>query len=318
MMTLLKNLFWGIFMAIGEVFPGVGMQTVAIIIGIYDDMISFLYEGTEFLKTLGIFIFGKAKKEEIITSFKAISWSFGIPLGTGLVITILIVSHTVSSLFETYPDQISAIAFGIVLASVLIPYKEISKKTWRELLIFVISFVIFYGLFTIRITEHVTAEPTLWTFFGGGLLASIAGFFPGISISFALLLMGLYQPLLTTIGNMTSRGADLHSFLALFLFLAGLGSGLLICVRLLAFLMRRYKTLFLAFIIGLILGSLRAIWPFTAHGEEVFPWQVTLPVFTQQASYVIGAFIIVYLARSLAERKGSVTSSFGFKEKISI
>lgn len=314
MVLLIQNFFWGILMAIGELFPGVGMQTVAIIAGLYDDMITFLYEGTEFLKTLSFFIVGKAKKEDIGTAFKAINWKFGIPIGIGLVITIVALSHTVSTVFETYPTQVAAIAFGIVLASVAIPYKEMDTKTWKEGLLFIASFAAFYGLFTLHATEMMQ-EPSIWLFLGGGLLASFAAFFPGISISFALLIMGLYKPLLSSVDALSSGNATLYAFSTLLLFFIGLAAGMLICVRLLALFINKYKSLFLAFIVGLILASLRAIWPFMVNGEVVFPWEVSLPVFTQQLAFVTIAFVLVSFARKLAEDKGTLASSFGPKER---
>ncbi len=315
MITYLKNFTWGIIMALGELLPGVGMQTVAIVGGIYNEMIKFFYDGTEFLKTIGLFILGKAKKDEIAVSFKSMHWGFGLPIFIGLAITIVGLSHTVSGLFETYPSQVAAISFGIVLASVVIPYKEMDNKTWKEFLLFLATFAAFYGLFSIKAGEAAT-EPGLLLFLGGGLLASFAGFFPGISISFALLIMGLYAPLLASVDHITSRNADLYSFLSLLLFFVGLGIGMLVCVRLLELFMNKYKSLLLAFIVGLILASLRAIWPFAnASGDLVMPWQLSLPLFTQQIIFITIAFVLVSLIRKIAEDKGTISSSFGQKER---
>lgn len=315
MIEILRNAFWGIFMALGELLPGVGMQTVAIIAGLYDDLINFLFQGTEFLKTLALFIVAKAKKDELYASFIAIPWKFGIPVFIALAATIVVFSRVVGTLFDMYPNQIAAISFGIVLASVAIPFREMTEKRWQEFLLFAASFAAFFGLFSIQTTE-LGDSPAIWLFFGGGLLASIAGFFPGISISFALLLMGLYRPLYLSIEHITSRNADLYSFLAVVLFLVGLGIGMLVCVRLLAVLIEKYKSLFLAFIMGLILASLRAIWPFLAtDGTLLPPWQVPLPQFTQQIIAITVAFVLVSVLRKLAENKGTLASSFGRKER---
>lgn len=316
MLTYFRNLIWGVLFAFGELLPGVGMQTVAIIAGLYDDMINFMYEGTEFLKAIALFIFGKVKKEEIVKAFKAINWAFGLPVFVGIALTIVALSRIVGSLFDSFPTQVAAISFGIVLASVAIPYKEITEKTWKEGLLFLASFAAFYGLFSIRAVDFNT-DPSLWIFFGGGLIASLAGFFPGISISFALLLMGLYKPLLNSVDQLSSRNADLNSFITVLFFMVGLAIGMLFCVRMLALLIQKYKSLFLSFIVGLILASLRALWPFVAVGtdELVLPWQVPLPQFTQQLIFITIAFVLVSLVRKLAENKGTLASSFGPKER---
>lgn len=320
MLSYFRNFIWGIIMAFGELLPGVGMQTVAIIVGLYDDLIGFLYGGTEFLRTLYEFVIGKVKKGDLFLMFKAIKWSFGLPMFAGLALTIVALSHTVSAVFESYPTQVAAVSFGIVIASAMIPYREITEKTWKELLVFLASFVAFFALFSLTLNKE-GGDPSVLTFFGGGLLASVAGFFPGISISLALLLMGLYRPLFATIESITSKDPTLYSFSALLLFLTGLAIGMLICVRVLTILIQKYKSLFLAFIVGLILASLKVVWPFRTSVVEgvsnpILPWEVPLPVFTQQLIFITIAFISVSMLRKLAENKGTLASSFGKAERI--
>lgn len=319
MKELLRNGLWGAIMALGELLPGVGMQTVAIIAGLYDDVIAFLFQGTEFVKTLGLFILAKAKKEEVSAAFFNIPWKFGLSVFGILFLTIIAFSHAVGAVFEVYPTQISALSFGIIMASILIPYKEITEKTWKEYLLFAVSFLCFFGLFSIQ-GSGTSAPPSALTFFGGGLVASLAAFFPGISISLALLLMGLYEPLFGSIEQLTSRQADSYSFLTVLLFLVGLAIGMLLCVRILNYVLQKYKSLFLAFIVGLILASLRGVWPFIdqATQQAILPWNVPVSQLTQQILLITVAFIVVSLVRKYAENKGTLASSFGQKERIVI
>lgn len=319
MKELLRNGIWGAIMAIGELLPGVGMQTVAIIAGLYDDVIEFLFQGTEFVKVLGLFIIAKAKKVDLATAFFQIPWKFGLSVFGVLFMTIVIFSHTVGAVFETYPTQIAAVSFGIILASILIPYKEITEKTWKEYLLFTVSFLCFFGLFSIHGT-NAEVPPSALTFFGGGLIASLAAFFPGISISLALLLMGLYEPLFSSIEKLTSRHADSYSFLTVLLFVIGLAIGMLLCVRLLNYVLQRYKSLFLAFIVGLIAASLRGVWPFfdQTTQQATLPWNVPVTQLSQQTLLITVAFILITLIRKYAENKGTLASSFGKKERVVI
>ncbi len=322
MITLISNFLWGILMAFGELIPGIGMQTVAIIVGIYDEIITFLFKGTEFLRVLLEFIIGKKTKQELSQSFFEIPWKLGIPLVIGVGVTIAVLSRTVTTILEQYPHQFAAVAFGIVLACVAIPFKEMTSRTWKEYGLLIFTFLAFFYLFglTQQSTGATTSEPALSSFFIGGAVSSFAGFFPGISISFALLVMNLYGPLMKQIDLLTHGAGTLYGFGAIIVFLIGLGIGSIICVRALQFLIERYKSFFLAFIIGLILASLRTVWPFMNNsGTYVLPWELTLSAFTQQLFLIVGAFIAVSFLRLLASQKEtSITSSFGKPEKIVI
>jgi len=320
MMSQFRNFLWGIVMAFGELLPGVGMQTVAIIVGLYDDLIAFLYEGTEFLGAVGQYILGKIKKGEVFLLFKNVRWKFGLPLFGGLAITILALSRVVGPLFDHYPSQVAAISFGIVLASIMIPLREITTRTWKEFVVFLLTVFAFFIVFSQGFPRS-SENPSAIIFFGGGLLASAAGFFPGISISLALLIMGLYQPLFSSLEAITSRAPTMYDFGVVVFFLVGLAIGMLACVRILTVAIAKHKSLFLAFIVGLIVASLKVVWPFrtVAIGgisHPLWPWEVQLPVFTEQLLYITIAFILVSLLRKAAENKGTLATSFGGKKRM--
>jgi len=319
MFKALRNLLFGGIMAIGELVPGVGMQTVAIIMGVYDELINFLFQGTEFLKILGIFLLGKSSKEKLFQSFKDIPWIFGIPVFGGILLTILLLAKSTTAIFETYPSEVTTVAFGIVLASVMIPFSEMKPKRWQEYLIILLSFLMLFGIFGATDITAVSSEnPAVLTFFIAGLLASLAGFFPGISITLALLLLGLYEPLFRNIETFTSGNITMASFLSVTMFLVGLGIGLLVCVRLLSVLIERFKSYFLAIIVGLILASLRATWPFIKNDIPVAPWAVPIPDFTKQLVIITISVVFVTILRKLAEGKGEISSSFGDRKRVKI
>jgi putative membrane protein len=315
MKSLLSNFFWGLLMGIGELVPGVGMQTVAIIIGIYDELIAFLYQGTEFLKTLLLFFFAKASKEELKQSFLNIPWKLGLPIAIGVGTLIVAASHTISGFFESYPNQIAAAAFGIILASVFIPFKEMTSRGVKEIIVMIASFAGFFLLFGQASLTTTGTEPSTTMFLVGGLLASFAGFFPGISISFALLVMGLYEPLLALVGQLTSGTVTLYAISSIILFFIGLVAGLLICVRLLAFFIERHKSLFLAFIVGLIAASLRTVWPFISEGHQVAPWDLHLSAVTQQIIILSVSFMVITFLRLLVAKKSELAASFGQQKR---
>ena len=93
-----------------------------------------------------------------------------------------------------------------------------------------------------------------------GMVAICAMILPGISGSFLLVVMGKYQQVLTAV----------HEFDWAILALFGVGGvvGLLGFSRLLKYLLNRFRAGTMAFLVGLMLGSLRKVWPFRNELEE--------------------------------------------------
>ncbi len=92
----------------------------------------------------------------------------------------------------------------------------------------------------------------LFLFFSGAL-AICAMILPGISGAFILVLLGQYHYVLEAVVSRT--------WLTLFIVAAGAVLGLLVFARLLKWLFSHYHDLTVAALIGLMIGSLRKIWP---------------------------------------------------------
>ena len=92
------------------------------------------------------------------------------------------------------------------------------------------------------------------------MVAICAMILPGISGSFLLVVMGKYQQVLTAV----------HEFDWAILALFGVGGivGLLGFSRLLKHLLNRFRAGTMALLVGLMLGSLRKVWPFRNELEE--------------------------------------------------
>ena len=110
---------------------------------------------------------------------------------------------------------------------------------------------------------------------GTGALAVSAMILPGISGSYVMLVLGQYQNVLDKLTRIQIGLAAGRFEGAAFLWLASLGAGivigLLLFARLLNFLLRRFRSATMAFLIGLLLGSLWVLWPFKTieAGTEV-------------------------------------------------
>ncbi len=93
-----------------------------------------------------------------------------------------------------------------------------------------------------------------------GAVAVSAMVLPGISGSLVMILMGTYFDVISAISALKTLNLDTLAFLGAFSL--GMGMGGLLFARLISFVLKRYYNATMAFLIGLMAGSLYALWPF--------------------------------------------------------
>ncbi len=243
MNKLLSVFFKGMAMGAADIVPGVSGGTIALITGIYEELINSLKSITP-AKLLILF------KEGPKAFWTSINGTFLTVLLLGIVTSLISLSHGLSYLIANYPTLIWSFFFGLVLASGFWLLKQCTLKCPVTLTSLIIGTVIAY-LITAGRPLEVEATPVMLFF--SGALAICAMILPGISGSFILLLLGVYAPVLAAI-----KGLE---FSTLFIFAAGCGAGLLSFVHLLSFLLNRYHSIALAMLTGFLFGSLNALWP---------------------------------------------------------
>ena len=117
-------------------------------------------------------------------------------------------------------------------------------------------------------------DPGLLFIFVGGVLAISAMTLPGVSGAFVLLLLGLYHFVLYSL-RLAFNHWDPGAMAVVVTMCAAMAIGLLTFARVLKALFARWRDGTLAVLVGLMLGSLRKLWPFTdytAEGREVLTW----------------------------------------------
>jgi len=110
-------------------------------------------------------------------------------------------------------------------------------------------------------------DPALWIIFLGGMVAISAMMLPGISGSFVLLLLGLYHYVTHSLSEVLFS-QDLKSAAVVITMVSAIGIGLLTFSRVLRWLFARAPDRTLAVLVGLMLGSLRKLWPFVEMAPD--------------------------------------------------
>ncbi len=150
-------------------------------------------------------------------------------------------------------------------------------------------------------------DTPLWYVFVAGAIAICAMILPGVSGSFLLLMLGQYGYIVNRVHGLV-HAQDMSVLPTILVFLAGITTGILLFSRVLHQLLRRAHDLTMAALTGLMLGSLRKIWPFrSTDGVEqhnVLPAQIDSTVMLTAACFVVGFALIVAL--QVAARRKTV------------
>ncbi|GGI06402.1 DUF368 domain-containing protein [Egicoccus halophilus] len=284
----------GFGMGSADIVPGFSGGTVALVTGIYQRLIDNVRQGAGVLSLLL-----RGKLPAAGRTFTSIEWGFVVSLLVGILGAIALLSATLERLLEQRPVQLSAVFLGLVLGATVLAFREIrAPSAMHALLGLAVAVATAVGL---GFTAGVVAEPSVAYLFLCGSIAICAMILPGVSGSFLLVLLGVYQPV---IGAVSAR--DPVPLLAV---AAGGVVGLAAFSTLLHWLLRRHHDAVLAGLIGLMVGSARVLWPWpsaTGVGDPAIgaPVAADLPL---TAGLAVGAFLTVLLFGALARRVAADT-----------
>ncbi len=248
-LALLGTFAAGFGMGAADVVPGFSGGTVALVVGIYERLIANVRQGARALSLLL-----RGRLEPGWRAILAIEWPFVGALLAGILTAIFVLASTLRVLLDERPVAMSATFLGLVLGAALVASREFrSSSLWHPVVGVVAAVATFAGL---GLRPSTFDEPGLLFLFAAGAVAICAMILPGVSGAFLLVLLGVYAPVLAAV---TDR--DLVTLLVVAL---GCVAGLAGFSTLLNWLLRRFHDLVLAALIGLMVGSVRVLWPWPA------------------------------------------------------
>jgi len=256
-------------MGAADVVPGVSGGTIALITGIYQELISSI-------SSVNLGLFGILRKKGLKAAFNSVNGPFLTALIAGILISVLSLAKLFHYLLDHEPVLVWAFFFGLIVASVFLIGKMVGQWDVKRVFALILGTLISYG---ITVISPAHGPDTLWYLFLSGMLAFIAMILPGISGSFILLLLGAYQLVLGKVNGLLD-GIALGdsalltaSIIALVVFVLGGITGLLSFSRVLKWMFDKYEKITLALLTGFLIGSLNKVWP----------WKQTVSVFYKHA-----------------------------------
>lgn len=282
-------------MGIADVIPGVSGGTIALILGIYTRLIQAIRNVDLHLlrATFGLGRWSPGSRQVFAAQWRRIDGTFLILLATGIGMAIIVASTAITYLLDHHAVVTFSVFFGLILASALIPWSMLKRRGPRQvvaLIVGVVAAYVFTGL------PLVASPADLWFVPVAAAFAICAMILPGVSGAFLLLVIGMYAPTLQAVHD--------RDVAYLGLFILGAAAGLLAFSRLLGKLLDRHHDATFATLTGLMVGSLRRLWPFKADSAEehvpapnVIPEAWTSEVTLAFVGVVAGVVIALALER---------------------
>ncbi len=253
-MNLIIHIAQGLGIGVANVIAGVSGGTMALVFGIYDRLIEIVSAVVQAFLALVRF-----DVKAFVSRLTSLPWTFILPLATGIVVATLTGARVIPEAMDKWPVQSRSLFFGLILGSIAIPWIRTKTVTLREYVLVVVAAALAFVLTGLPPTE--ISDPSLLQFFLAGAIAICAMILPGVSGAFLLLVMGLYQPVL--------RAIDELDMFIVSAFLAGSAIGLGAFALFMGWLLRKYHDQTMVVLVGLMAGSLRALWPWLGEEREL-------------------------------------------------
>ncbi|MTE23354.1 DUF368 domain-containing protein [Microbacterium sp. ZXX196] len=282
----------GFLIGLAELVPGVSGGTVALVTGVYERALASAHAIGRAGKAL---VFGPDRIRSAKRAAAGIDGWLLVPLLVGMAIAVLFAAGVVEELVSAHPENARGLFFGLVAASLVVPFQLLPRarggaaRRAGDVALVAVPAVVAFFLVGFA-SNGAIDDPPMWFVFVAAAIAVCALVVPGVSGSFFLLAVGLYSP--------TLQAVDERALGYIAVFAAGALVGLATVVQVITVLLNRFRRGTLLVMAGLMLGSLRALWPWQGgaggsdgHGTLLAPTDPLGPVLFA----ILGAAVVLAL-----------------------
>ena len=247
----------GMLMGAADLVPGVSGGTIALITGIYKELL-------ERINLLSLSNLKLWKQQGLKSVWKKINGPFLIAVFGGILSSILLLSRLLEWLIENHPLVLWSFFFGLLIASIIYLFRaELSFSMLNVL------YVCFGAVISFLVTQlnGLANQSSLWYLFLSGFIGISAMILPGLSGAYILVVMGVYQTVLSNvrIAQDLIFNFDQTQFIntasILGVFILGILVGIMVFAKFLSWLLNHYPQRSIAVLVGLMIGALHKVWP---------------------------------------------------------
>jgi len=270
----IKLFFKGVFMGIADAIPGISGGTIALLLGIYEELISTI-------SGLNFGLITKLKNNGFKSFWESLNGNFLITLVLGIGISLILFVKISANLLTSHPLYVWSFFLGLILATVYVIYKLI--ESWNLVNIISTLLMIAFSIILTSDSLNISDDTNLFYILICGIIASSAMILPGISGSLILVILGVYKILVEALDNLDVK--------IISSFIVGAVIGVISFSKILKWLFNNYKSLAYSIMLGLVIGSIEKIWPWNkSFSAELSNLDLFLSI-----SLVILGFIIVFI-----------------------
>ena len=234
----------GFAMGAANVIPGVSGGTIALLTGIFNELIDSL-NAIMSISTWKLLIKGNFKE-----FWKTINGTFLLWLAIGVIISVFSLAKLMEYVLAHHPVQTWAFFFGLIVVSAVFMLYDI--KDWKGSDVIWLVLGVALGAFICLMSPTETTSD-LWFIAVCGAIAICTMILPGISGSFILVLFGKYEYIMKAVSELNIP--------VLLVFALGCVIGIVAFSKFLHWLIGKYEKQTLLVLIGFTIGALVKVWP---------------------------------------------------------
>lgn len=285
----------GFFMGAANVVPGVSGGTIALISGIYEEIIEALNAVMSPAPWKALF---KGRFKEF---WKLVHGRFLLWLAIGCGLSIFTLAKLVERSLSHNPILVWAFFFGLILASAFFMLRDIKEWRWRDVLVTLVGVAL--GLVVCTLSPTETPDSMLFIFICGAI-AICTMILPGISGSFILVILSKYDYIMGAVSGL--------DWPVLCVFALGCVVGILAFAKFLHWLLGRWERQTMLVLVGFVIGSLVKVWPWndpascleaqTLRTGAAGPLDLQVP---GAIAWCVAGIVLIVLIQWLGSRKKS-------------
>ena len=277
----LRIFFCGILMGIADAIPGISGGTIALLLGIYEELIGSI-------SNFNINLFRNLKKKGIKYCWNKINGNFLISLISGVLLSLVSFVKIFSILIERYPLFIWSFFLGLILATLFVINRNIKKWDIANfILIFIFAFLtILLSIINPSISENIN----LFYILICGIIASSAMILPGISGSLILVILGVYTLIINALNNL--------EYNIILVFLIGCLIGIINFSKIIKWLFHNFRDYTFSIMLGLVIGSIYTVWPWRKSLTD----EVTNEYIFLSVVITILGFAVIYALEKISRK----------------
>jgi putative membrane protein len=296
----------GFFIGIANIIPGVSGGTLALVLKVYTRMMNAINNFSFFtiVSCIKALSFRKPHIDAFKNEMKKVDMAFLLILLLGIAAAFVAFSKLMTTLLVSYHEIVYGFFFGLILASIAVPFMEIKRRNIAAYIFIIIGAVLVVLLAVLSPNKSAAQEAvsqTIESYWGRlpvvlltGILSTSAMILPGISGSFVSLLLGQYFFLLAAVSE--------ANMVVLLTYAVGAVVGLKLLAKAINVLLDKFPDALMSFLTGLVVGSLFVTWPFkqtyisggdTQYGSNILPVSFGTNEWLTVGAALLGILIVV-------------------------